>query len=100
MTTTEKTSHKLGANRKETAHKSRRARNSSESCDLNEDRGTVQAKFARVEPTTQRVRTRPRVSIARPRATARTGSGAVTAGLLPEHSSGPELHVAHLRLFK
>lgn len=93
------TAHKLGANRTDPAHKSRRARNPSESRDIHEDRSTMQAKFARVEGATPHARTRPRVSFARPRGTA--GPGFTPGpGLLPEHSSGPELHLARFRLFQ
>ncbi len=100
MTRTEKTSRKLGPNRSDPARKSRRARTPSESCDLHEDRSTLQSKFAHIEATTSRVRTRSHVSVDRPYISARIDSSAVTAKLLPEHTSGPELRVAHLRLFK
>lgn len=92
--------HKLGANRKETAHKARRARNPSESCDIREDRGTLQSKFGHAESTVPRSVTPARSSPSRRRAKAWPGSEMTSARLLPEHSSGPELHVAHLRLFK
>ncbi len=94
-----KTAHKLGANPKEIAHKSRRARKPSESTDIHEDRGAIQSKFGRADGTT-RVRPRPGLSISPPRPTNNIPWEHAAARLLTEHSSGPEFHVVHLRLFK
>jgi hypothetical protein len=98
--TSSQPAHKLGANRKETARKSRRARNFSESCDIHEDRGTLQSKLARFETTVPRSTTIPRTSSPRRSGSTPPYSGVAGARLLTEHSSGPELHIAHLRLFK
>jgi 1,4-alpha-glucan branching enzyme len=95
-----KTAHKLGANRKETAHESRRARNSSESTDVREGRGTVKSKFSRSEPTTTRLAVPQRRSFAVHGGATVLSRLSATAGLLPEHSSGAEFHVAHLHFFR
>ena len=93
------TPHKLGANRNEPARKPPRPKSFSESRDLHEDRGAIQSKFARVKTTTP-TRAQPRVSVARRRAVPATSSNRAPAKLLPEHASGPEFHVVHLRLCK
>ncbi len=51
MKNTTQPSHRLGANRKETTHKPRQPRRPSESCDVREDRGARQSKFAHPEHT-------------------------------------------------
>lgn len=77
------------------------ARGSAESSDIREDRGTIQSKFSRVGFSGPRVPGKersPRV-VRRSEAIRKTPPPA-TASLLPEHSSGSEFHVVHLRLFK
>jgi hypothetical protein len=93
------TPHKPGANRKEPARKSGRARNFSESRDIHEDRGTLQSKFGRPEATTPGARGNLKITPP-PGPRPERGSSSPSAHLLPQHSSGPELHVVHLRFFK
>ena len=98
---TTKAAHKLGANRKEPAHKSHRPRNASESNDIHEDRGTVESKFSRPKFTTSNVSGPQRTSYRPQRSTtARPTALPASAKLLLEHTSGAEFHVVHLRVFK
>lgn len=96
----EKSSHKLGANRKEFAHTSRRARSPSESRDIREDRGERQAKFAQPDPTTSYFTQTKRSSIAPQRSKTALPFRSATPVLLPEHSSTPATHPVHVRLFR
>lgn len=96
---TQKTFRKLGANRKEAAQKSRRARNSSESTDVHEDRGTIKSKLSRSQPAV-RFTTPQRSSYLPQRASTPVPKLQTSARLLPEHTGGAEFHVVHLRLFK
>jgi hypothetical protein len=96
---TRKTAHKLGPNRKETAKKSRRARNFSESTDVHEDRGTVKSKLGRSQPAARFGLPQPGSHLPQ-RASAPGARVPTSTRLLPEHTAGAEFHVVHFHFFK
>lgn len=92
MTTIEKTSHKLGANRNELTHTPRRSRSTSESRDVREDRGVRQSKLAQPQrPALAPIVSAPRTTPVARRVTA-TGPS-----LLTEHAAAPKPKPAHVR---
>lgn len=95
MRTTEKASHKLGANHNEFAHTPRRSRSTSESRDVREDRGARQSKFARPERTVLA----PIVSARRTMPVARRAT-APEPSLLAGHAPAPKSKPAHLHFFR
>lgn len=99
-TNLEKRSHKLGANRNEFAHTSRRTRSPSESCDIREDRGERQAKFARHEATTSHFTATKRSSTTPLCASTTSAPHPEKRVLLPERSSAAASYAVPVRLFR
>jgi hypothetical protein len=99
-TSSSKPAHKLGANRKEMARKSRQAHNSSESTDFHEDRSTMKSKFSQPQPTTARFTVPQRGSSLPQGSDTKPARWPESPMLLAEHTPGAEFHVVHLRMFK
>lgn len=92
--------HKLGANRKETARTSRRARNSSESTDVHEDRGTIKSKLGRSTFNAARIAVAQQAPPAPYRGASTAAQWPANPGMLTEHTPGAEFQVVHLRVFQ
>lgn len=100
MPSSTRTAHKLGANRKETAKRSSRARKFSESADAHEDRGSIKSKLSRSQPSFVHLGIPRHSSYTPQRASSPAVSLPNNAKLLPEQCSGTEFRVVHFRLFK